>query len=690
LKVEAAASFPWAVDFEEQQGGLSPGVVMRIRGWIQVALTCATGISSMFLPVRLYGQFQPPTSEELQMKSEPRVPDAAAIYLYREETVDDNLHFHSFFARIKVLTEKGKELATVGVPYPKGQFQITDIKARTIHADGTVIPLDVKPTDLLVALNSRSGNQVNKMVFTLPSVEVGSILEYRWQLRYDDGLLSSPEWEVQQPYFVRKAHYSFSPFKYMERVTDSKGSAAGRLLYSYSLPQATKVVYEASGRYTLDVADVAPMPEEEYMPPLDALREQVTFYYTPYASKEEYWKHEGERWSKEMDHFAEESKTLKDAVSQIVAPADSEDIKAHKLYDAVMALDNTDYTRRRSQAELKHMGLKQAKDAEDVWKQKSGTSDEIALLYLAMARAAGLKAYAMTVCNRNREIFNPYFLSLRQFDDVIVIVSIDGKQIPVDPGKKFAAFGQLAWPHTEVGGLRQSDKGPAFGGTAVNPYKEATTLRVADVTVARDGTVTGTARISMSGPAAMHWREMAIENDEDEVKKRFNEHMRGQVPEGVTAEFDHFLGLDDYHTQLMCVVKLSGNMGTVTGKRVFLPGVFFESRAKHPFVSQEKRLTAVDMEYAENMRDEVTYHVPETFTVESAPPNTSIPWAGHAVFSVKSSVDKSDIVVVRTIARAFSMVDPKDYSELHDFYQKVATADQQQLVLKASQAGAGN
>jgi hypothetical protein len=657
---------------------------MQKQFWSRAALTVATLLS----PVALYGQFQSPTSEELQMKSEPKAPDAAAIYLYREETVDDNLHFHSFFARIKVLTEKGKELATVGVPYPKGTFSVSDIRARTIHADGTVIPLDVKPTDLVE--HKGTGFQMNKMVFTLPSVEVGSILEYRWQLRYDDETLSSPQWEVQQPYYVRKAHYSFFPFKYMERVTDSKGNASSRLLYSYSLPTGAKVVYEASGRYALDVADVAPMPEEEYMPPLDSLKEQVTFYYSPYLSKEEYWKHEGERWSKEMDHFADETKTLKDAVSQIVTPADNEDTKARKLYDAVMALDNTDYTRRKSQAELKQMGLKRAKDAEDVWKQKSGGSDEIALLYLAMVRAAGLKAYAMTVCDRNREIFNPYFLSTRQFDDVIVIVSIDGKQIPVDPGKKFAAFGQLAWTHTEVTGLRQSDKGPEFGGTSANSYKEALTLRIADVTVARDGTVTGTARISMSGPAAMRWRELAIENDEDEVQKQFNEHMRGLVPDGVTAELDHFLGLEDYHLQLMGVVKLSGNMGTVTGKRVFLPGVFFESRAKHPFVAQEKRLTSVDMEYAEMVRDEVTYRVPDMFTVESAPPNTSIPWTGHAVFSVKSTVDKGNIVVVRTMARAFSLVDPKDYSALHDFYQKVATADQQQLVLTAAPASAGN
>jgi hypothetical protein len=599
------------------------------------------------------------------------------------------LHYHSFYARIKVLTEKGKELATVSVPYSKRSYSVTDVKARTIHADGTFIPLDIKPSDLVEQKGATF--QVNKMVFTLPSVEVGSILEYRWQLRYDDGSHSSPDWDVQQKYFVRKAHYSFLAFKYMERVTDSKGNASGKLLYSSMLPKDSKVNYEqGSGKYTLDVTDVPAAPDEEYMPPLGTLLEQVQFFYSPYLTKDDYWQLEGNRWSKDMDHFAGQTRTLKEAVGKIVAPADSEETKARKIYDAVMALDNTDFARHKSQAELKQQHLKQAKDAEDVWTQKSGAGDEIALLYLAMARSAGLKAYAVTVSNRDREIFNPFFLSIRQFDDVLVLVLINGKETPLDPGTKFAPFGELGWRHALTTSLRQTDKGTDFGETPGVPYKQASTLRVADLTIGLDGSVTGTARISMDGPAAILWRQRAVENDEDEVKKQFNEYMHRLVPDGVTVDFDHFLGLEDYHTQLMGIVKISGNMGTSTGMRAFLPGVFFESHAKHPFVEEEKRETAVDMEHAEMIEDSVTYHLPDSFQVESAPTNSKIPWTAHALFDLKSTVAKNDIKVDRVFVRGFSFLDAKGYPALRDFYQKVATADQQQLVATVGTAAKGN
>ncbi len=53
-------------------------------------------------------------------------------------------------------------------------------------------------------------------------------------------------------------------------------------------------------------------------------------------------------------------------------------------------------------------------------------------------------------------------------------------------------------------------------------------------------------------------------------------------------------------------------------------------------------------------------------------------------------VEQNDVTVSRTAAFNFTVLPSKDYGELHDFYQKVATADQEQLVLTHSQAAKGN
>jgi hypothetical protein len=166
--------------------------------------------------------------------------------------------------------------------------------------------------------------------------------------------------------------------------------------------------------------------------------------------------------------------------------------------------------------------------------------------------------------------------------------------------------------------------------------------------------------------------------------------MRSYLPEGVQADFDHFLALDDPSVNLIGIVNVSGNIGAATGKHFFLPGLFFESRARHPFVAQDKRAIPVDVHYPKLEQDEVTYHLPPAFSVESAPPDTNSAWPNRAIFKIHSTVKDSSVTVQRTLAYNFTLLDPKEYSNLHDFYQKVASADQQQLVLTRTPAAKGN
>ena len=48
------------------------------------------------------------------------------------------------------------------------------------------------------------------------------------------------------------------------------------------------------------------------------------------------------------------------------------------------------------------------------------------------------------------------------------------------------------------------------------------------------------------------------------------------------------------------------------------------------------------------------------------------------------------IIVARQFSRAFIVVKPEEYQDLRGFYQKVATQDQQQLVLTLSAPAKGN
>jgi hypothetical protein len=648
-------------------------------------------------PALLLAQFQQSTAEELKMTADPKAPGAAAVYLNIEEVTNDTLHYQTFYARIKVLTEKGKDLATVDVPpYLRGTSKITDIKARTIHSDGTVIPLVGKPQDLLVVkgkTNEGDQVQVNRKVFTLPSVEVGSILEYTYQIQDDDNISSSPHWEIQRPYFVHKAHYSFTPFKaflpglqnqtsrYLE---DEHGRVVNTLIWWAKLPEGVKVIQDASGHYSVDVTDVPPAPDEEFMPPIQSILYRVFFYYKAASSIQEFWLDDAKLWSKDVDHFAEPSKAIREVVAGLIAPGDSDLDKAKKLYIAVQALDNTDYSRKKTESEMKQLNLKVAKHAEDTWKQKSGDSEDIALLYLAMLRAAGLTAYATKTVDRERATFDPTYLSLSQLNDTLVTLSTGGKEIELDPGEKMCPFQTVNWRHSSAGGLTQSAQGRAAVTSAGQQYPNNKIIRTGDVTLDEQGALTGSLNIIMTGQEALYWRQKAITNDEAEVKKLFDKSLQSIVPESVEAHVDHFLGLDNPDVNLIAFVKAKGSLGAATSKRLILPVFFFETRGTQPFVAQEKRTQPVDMHYGDVVTDQITYHLPGGFSIEGAPLDNKISWPQHAVLNVKSASAPGQITVARSLARAFTFAKPEEYNDLRGFYQKVAAADQAQLVLAKS------
>jgi hypothetical protein len=626
------------------------------------------------MPRVLRAQFQEPTKDELQMTADAKAPGASAVYLYREDVTDQAARTRSFSERIKVLTEKGKELATVRLPYDPVSDKV-DVQGRTIHADGTIIPLTEKPSDIE---GVKAGKfQLDMLVFTLPSVEVGSILEYRITVTYPV-FPEQPTWDIQQAYFVHKAHYAY------------KMIAGIGISYGSRIESDAKVENDHKGTCTLDLTDIPPLPDDDWMPPLNTVAWRVWFFHSTYPTPQAFWDQTQRNWAEFVREYTKTTGTLKNAAAGMVDRNDTETQKAQKIYAAVMKLENTDYTRAKTEAERKKERIKDIHNAQDVWREQSGSSDEIALLYVALCRAAGLDMDPMRVADRSRLIFDFGVLSSRQFGDYIAVGKLDGKEVFADPGEKMCPFGMLQWRHTLTSGLRPTANTATIGRTPGTNDKSSGVVRVADLTIDDEGNVKGQVRVVLSGQEALRWRQFAILDDESEVKKRFNEVLKRDLPEGVQGDFDHFLGLEDYNVNLQGIVRVTGSLGAVTGKRMFLPGLFFESKAKHPFVAQEKRTISVDVQYAKSESDDVTYRLPAAYKVESSPQTSHVEWTDHAKLDIATTVDGDGVHVARDLANNYTIVDPRDYGKLHEFYQKLAAADQQQVVLARGAAGKGN
>jgi hypothetical protein len=645
-------------------------------------------------------QWTAPSAEELSMTSQPQVPGAPAVYLYREEKTDDHLHMYSVYERIKILTEGGKEKANVELKYVSGGdsgYSVTDISGRTIHPDGSIVPFTGKPYERVIV--KAQGYKAKAKVFTLPDVTVGSIIEYRYKLRWEDYVYSPPAWIVQNDLYLRKGYFEWKPTD-RQLTTDDGRNVSTTVAWTPILPAGVQVKEtalpgggvgsEGSSLIQLNVQDIPPSPEEEYMPPIGSLSYRVLFYYAPYRTSEEYWKNEGKFWSKKRDKFIGPGHAVGDATQQIIAGATTQEQKLKKIYAAVEQVENTDYTRERSSEEDKAAGLGQTKTTDDIWTKKRGSSDQIAELFVAMARAAGMKAYLMAVTNRDRSLFLPGYLSMYQLDDDIAIVNVDGKEQFFDPGSRYCPYGHLAWKHTQTSGLRQTDGGTALAGTIGESYTFSSVIRIANLQMDDHGVVTGKIDLKFTGAPALKWRQKALTDDQEAVEREMKESVERMLPGGMDVKLVSVAKLTEYEEPLVATIEVKGPVGTPTGKRLLVPGDLFETNSKATF-AHEKRDLAVCFSYPYGAVDAIRINLPEGFAVESVPPDATTQLAKEAVYKMKASVDAKGVTIRRDLYVGEIVFPPKEYPDLRKFYSQFEAKDQEPIIVKAgAPAPSGN
>lgn len=658
-------------------------------------------LAALSSPLVRADQWTEPTKEELSMTSQPEVPGAAAVYLTREETTEDKLHMWHVYTRLKVLTEKGKDYANVELNYRStnggGGYTVSDIAGRTIHPDGTIIPFTGKPYEKLIEkTQGYGGSKYMAKVFTMPDVEVGSIIEYRYTLRYDDYYYISPDWFIQSDLFMRKGHYVWKPtsatlvIKREGREQLSNGISWFPVLPKGAEVKMTRLPPTGMDRdgqliFDLDVHDIPPAPKEEYMPPIASFSYRVLFFYSAYRSGDEFWKSEAKYWSKESDKFIGPNAKVSALVQQLVAPSDTQDQKLHKIYNEVMKLENTDFTRTHDRTEDKAAGLHNIHSTDDILERKRGSGDQLASLFVAMARAAGMKAYLFSVTNRGRSIFTPAYLNLAQLDDNIAVVSVDGKEQFFDPGSRYCPYGHLAWEHTFAGGIRQIDGGAEISQTPGEPYTFSRTERVADLTMDEHGEVTGIVKLTFKGSPALTWRKRSLEGDTTSFNHELQTDLERLLPGGVEVKVGTIQNLDAYEEPLVVNYTIKGPIGAPTGKRLFLPADIFVSNQKATF-PHEKREIAVNFDYPAMTLDAMRIKLPPSMKIESVPAKDQQQFQKYALYTFDPQPAANSVTVRRNFTIGEFLFLPKEYPELRAFYNKFETKDQENIILTAAPA----
>ena len=636
--------------------------------------------------------------DELKMTDLPQQKGAPAVILLREEVANDPQNYHSVYMRIKILTEAGRRYADVEIPYSRRQFRIDGVSGRTVHPDGSVVNFEGKVFDKVVVKGKRAhGEQIRVQVksFTLPDVQVGSILDYRYSLRYDDHSFYAPEWIIQTDLFQKNASFKFIPYSgdlIMAHNRVGNGSTWTSYLPTtgpkpqwHKLMTTSIATSRTADQYVdLTLADVPPLIEEPFMPPVSMLRYRVQFYYTVDRTAEAFWKEEGKFWSKDVEKFLDRKGGIEDAVAKIVLPNDTPEQKVRKIYAFVIGLENQTYRPKREEQEEKGIGLKPNEGVEDVLRQRSGDHDDLNRLFVSMVRSAGIPAFMMWVPSRDETFFQPELLSTQQMDAEIAIVQLGGKDVFLDPGTKFCPYGLLNWRYSGSKGVRESpSKGTEIAESPLSEYTQALILRGAKVQLAEDGKIEGTVKVGFYGLEAMDRRQKANATDAEGRKKMLEDEMRSWLPGNSDVELVGTPNWDDTEPHLATEFKISSPLAVGAGKRMLVPVHVFQVNDK-PVFSASNRVNPIYFWYLTRQVDEVHIALPASLQVESLPANDEVK-LGYAVYStVQKQESPTGIMARRDLVMGGMAFPTTQYKELKDFYDKVKTGDDQQMILKGA------
>ena len=648
---------------------------------LTAALLIAAAIATM--PIARADDWLPITPEELKMTGDPKAPGAAAIYLYRQVDRFDlaTAGHENNYIRIKILTEAGRDSANIEIPY-RDRETISSIRARTIRPDGSIANFDGQVFKTTTE-RKRDSKQFVKS-FTVPDVQVGSIIEYRFTYDFEDHWIFDSHWIISAPLFTRKAVFTLKPYP---RWDVQWSWPAG-------LPMgAPPPVQDASTTIVRMTAENIPaFQEEEYMPPPTELQFRVHFAYSEdgfESDENKYWRKFGKKENGKAEAFADKRKTMAEAVATIVSPSDSPDVKLQKIYDRCQQLRNLTYEPAISAEKFKRDKMKFPDNAEEVWKLGYGFGSQITWLFLGLSRAAGLDAHPALVAGRSNHFFIPKRMNSDELDSNVVVVKLNGKDLFFDPGAAFTPYGLLPWSETGVQG-RLLDKD---GGTWIDsplPTSDLSHLeRVAALSLNEDGSLEGKLTVTFTGLEAQEWRLDERNEDAAGRKRALEERIKEAIPAACEVELKNSPDWSSSKTPLVAEfdLKIPGWL-TSAGKRALLPAGFFTASEKHLF-EHSTRTYPVYYLYPYKEIDDITVTLPPGWKVDSdlKPVNQD---AKAVAYTFSSSAKDNTVHLQRTLRSDLYLVPADKYLVLRAFYQYVRTSDDQSVVLLPGSAVAAN
>jgi len=576
--------------------------------------------------------------------------------------------------RIKILKKEGLKFANVDVRLYSARTNVDEdmsgLKAQTYNLeDGKIVNSKLSRKEVFEEDESRHW-KLKK--FALPNVKVGSVIEYKYTITSEFFYIKPWYFQTTIPVIwseyrtVIPEYYKFKRFfgHYMSpNISESSNSSAN---------------FPGGGTYIVDrnryvFKNVPAFRNEDYITtPKDYLA-KIEFEHLSTVIPGSVYKTYNTTWDeichKMMirDDFGgalNRHGVVKDLAEKI-NPDDNAEKKVTDAYNAIQ----------RKMKWNNYNGVYFENTLRSAFKDSKGNAAEINLILVNLLKAIGIQSHPVLLSTRSHGKVNKFYPKRSSFNYVVALAKVNGKNVLLDASRDFLEPGNLPFNCINGQGLVvTSGKSQWVNLKSNEAFFENTYVLMS---LGESG-LNATMQIKTRSLSAKKLRYDIAKEGKDKYIENYIENEQDWEIEEYTIENDI-----DVNKSVIEKIKISDFSNIdIDGDIIYLPAVIVEEEEENPFTS-ETRMYPVDFAVPINSKYVLTFTIPEGYTVDEMPENSSITLPDKAatfMYRIQKQNGMLQIYCQTKINKTLFL--PGEYKLLREFYTHVIEKLNEQIVLK--------
>ena len=572
------------------------------------------------------------------------------------------------FKRIKIFNDNGKGEANIRIEYSNkfGEEKILAVVGETINYNNGKV--EYTKLDSNLVYNVHTDKQKDAVVFTMPNVRAGSVIQY-FYMWVRASYQNFPDWDFQ----------CNLPTRYSEvNILLTPQLAFTQLTNTYQPFKKDTSSFNGYG-HTWALENIPSVKSEPYMrAEVDGLQrvsiiiKGVKGYFGMAQTWADSWetigKHicEDKDFSKEYDqHINDDDGLVKSAKS---LKTDDEKIKF--VFNQV-----------KSQMGWNQVPDWRSKDGiKSAWKKRSGDWGEINMILCNLLKQTGIKAYPMLVSTRDNGLIYHDFPNSYQINKLVVYVPVDStKYYVLDATDKYNLYNEIPYDLLNSNGLYLDKDKQTYALVAIKKEQPVRQVININAEIQPDGTMNGNAVVYDYS----YNKSGNIELNKTLDEKKYEEYLTDNDNNlKITS-----LKLEDANVDSLPLkqnIEFKLDLSTNDEKYIYLNPNLFTSLRDNPFIS-EHRTTDIDFGYKNILSVIGSFKLPPGYMVDFLPKNLTIVNDDKTISFMRLLQENDGYITIHYIINyKKSTYSKDDYPALYLYFKKMYEMLNEQVVLKKS------